>query len=232
MTRQQQNRAIAVYQHGMGGLGITSQQITSTVGGSLMATGGVLAVIPGLQIPGAIVAAVGALTSLVGGLFRPDITKIEATRIVDQIEAQVLKPMRASWQALPANQKTVSMQAHYLNIFDQAWNAVSQACSNPALATAGQNCIADRAQGACHYTVDGRTPGNPPDCGNWFVWYRDGIANDPNVIPDPSPISQASDSVSSFLDSTFLGSKATGPAGIPMPLLLGAALFAFALSMD
>ncbi len=221
MTRTQQ-RAIEYYRHrGMGE--ITSQQITSMVGASLMTTGGVVAAIPGLQLPGAIIAAVGALTSLVGGLFKPDITKIQATNIVNQIEAQTLKPMLASWQALPASQKTVSMQAHYLNIFDQAWNAVRQACSNPALGEAGQACISDRIEGSCHWTVDGQTPGQPPtNCGNWFVWFRYPIANDPNVIPDPvaSGGSIFDSGGPSIFDGGSIGSMLTGIS--PLAVVLAA----------
>jgi hypothetical protein len=71
-----QHRAGEAFMHrgyfGMQGLGITSQQITSTVGGSLMASAGVVALIPGGQLPAAIIAAVGALTNLIGGLFKPD----------------------------------------------------------------------------------------------------------------------------------------------------------------
>lgn len=133
MTRQQL-RAVQAFHGGgnpgMSGLGITSQQATSTVGSSLLITGGVIAAIPGLQIPGAIIAAVGALTSLIGGLFRPDVTKIQATHIVDQIESQVLQPTLAQWRALPASQRTVSMQAHFVNIVDQALNAVREGCSD------------------------------------------------------------------------------------------------------
>jgi hypothetical protein len=216
---------------GMQGLGITSQQITSTVGGSLMASAGVVALIPGGQLPAAIIAAVGALTNLIGGLFKPDITKIQASQIVDQIEAQTLKPMRVSWQALPANQKTVSMQAHYLNVFDQAWSAVMQGCSNPALGSAGQNCIGDRQRGACHYTQTGQTPGAPPNCGNWFVWYRDPIANDPNVIPDPvAGVSTAPGSVTGAIDST-VSSVSQALGGIsPLWIGLGIIVAAFMVS--
>lgn len=206
---------------GMGGLGISTQQITGSVGGSVTAAGAVIAAIPGLQLPGAIVAAVGALTSLIGGLFKPDITKIQASNIVNQIEAQTLKPMLASWNALPANQKTESMQAYYLSIFDQAWAAVQQGCGNPQLGTAGQNCITDRQQGACHYTIDGQTPGTPPNCGNWFVWYRDPIANDPNVIADP---------VQSFVGALPADVSQVFQSGSPLPLLIAAGLVAWAVS--
>jgi hypothetical protein len=173
------------YWHNMPGMG-DARPITDAIGSGLLSAGGVIAAIPGGQLPGAIVAAVGALTRLIGGMFQPDITKIQATHIVDQIEAQVLKPMLADWQSLPASAKTPTLQAAYLEVFDSAWKNVRQGCSNPALATAGQNCVTDRQQGACHWTVDGQTPGVPPNCGNWFVWFRDPIANDPEVAANVS----------------------------------------------
>ncbi len=209
---------------------VSSQQITNAVGGSLMASAAIATAIGG-PLAGGIVAAVGALTTLIGGFFKPDITKIEASNIVNQIEAQTLIPMRASWQALPASQKYASVQAHYLNVFDQAWNAVLQGCGNPALGTAGGACISDRQQGACHYTVDGQTPGVPPNCGNWFVWYRDPIANDPNVIPDPvigAGTGAGGSSVVGSVDSAAAGvSQALGIS----PLAIGGILIAAALML-
>lgn len=225
----QQQRGMEYFRYHTGLGDVTSQQITSAIGSSLMSSAGVVALIPGGQLPAAIIAAVGALTSLIGGLFKPDLTKIQASHIVDQIEAQVLKPMRASWEALPASQKFASMQAHYLNIFDNAWQAILQGCSNPALGSAGGNCISDRQQGACHYTVDGHTPGVPPNCGNWFVWYRDVVANDPNVIPDPVSGSLLSSpgSVSGAVDSA-VSSVSTALGGIS-PVWIGIGLIAVAL---
>ena len=35
-------------------------------------------------------------------------------------------------------------------------------------------CIADRQRGGCHYQSNGQ-------CWNWFIGYRDPIANDPQV---------------------------------------------------
>jgi hypothetical protein len=147
------------------------------------------------------------LTSLVGGLFAPDLTKIQATHIVDQIESQVLKPMLAAWQALPADQKTETNRAAFLEVFDSAWRNVQQGCSNPQLGAAGVACIQDRVRG-------GRWP--------WPVYYRDPIANDPNVIPDSSAVS----SVTGSIDSAVSGvSSALG--GISQ-LWIGVGLIAFA----
>lgn len=165
---------------GIGSLG-DSRPITQAIGSGLLSAAGPIALIPFGQLPAAIIAAVGALTNLIGGFFKPDLTKIQASQIVDRIEAETLKPLRDDWKSLPADKKTTALQAAYLEVFDAAWKSVLQGCRNPALAQAGVNCIADRQQGGCHYTVDGQTPGVPPNCGNWFIWYRSPIADDPDV---------------------------------------------------
>lgn len=203
----QQHKAIR-YHQGVAGLGVTSQQLTSTIGSGLMSAAGIMAAVGGPvgAIAGAITAAVGSLTVLIGGMFKPDLTKIQATHIVDQIELQVLKPLVAAWNALPPERKTRSLQAELLKTFDDAWAAVQQGCSNPQLGTAGQSCISDRL----------RTGPWP-----WPVYYRDPIANDPNVVPDPiesSPI------------DLFLGGSTSG-VGLGVPLLIGGALIAVALAM-
>ncbi len=232
----QQHRAMEALQYrsyyGLSGLG-DARPITSAIGSGLMAAAGVVAAVggPAGVVAGAIMAAVGALTSLIGGLFAPDLTKVQATHIVDQIEAQALKPLRAAWNALPPEHKTQSMQAEFLTTFDQAMAAMTQACSNPALGTAGQNCISDRVAGACHWTVDGHTPGQPPNCGNWVIWYRDPIANDPNVIPDPVAGSTfaggSSGSVSGAVDSAV--SSVSQALGGINPVWIGVGLIAAVL---
>ena len=215
--RTQQQRAVEAFHargyYGLGGLGLTSQQITSTVGGSIMAAAGPIALVNPLA--GAIVAGVGALTSLIGGLFRPDVTKIEATRIVDQIESQYLKPNLERWQSASVEQKTRSAQTAALTLVDQALQAVRQGCSNPALGEAGQRCISERLiQG-------GTAPWCPTQTGcDWITLYKLPIQNDPAVYDDPSPVAG---SVSSFFGSGGV------VFSVPMPLLIGAALLGVGL---
>lgn len=160
------------------GLGDT-RILTGTIGAGIMTAGKML--LAAHPLAGAVTLAVGAMTELIGSLFQPDITKIQTTHIVDQIEAQALKPLRDAWERIPDDAKTPEAQQAALLIFDDAWAAVVKGCSNPTFGSAGQNCIADRQEGSCHWTVDGQTPGQPPNCGNWFIWYRDPIANDPAV---------------------------------------------------
>ena len=80
--------------------------------------------------------------------------------------------------------------------------------------TAGQACVGDRQQGACHYQSNGA-------CWNWFVGYRDPIANDPHVAANAaaSPLSSVA--------SSILPASVTAPlvsAGIDPTLLIGGAI--------
>jgi hypothetical protein len=46
---------------------------------------------------------------------------------------------------------TQAEQAAALANFDNTWAQLVQYCGNPSFGSAGQNCISDRQQGACHY---------------------------------------------------------------------------------
>jgi hypothetical protein len=209
---------------GMDGLGDT-RPITSAIGSGLLSAGGVIAAIPGGQLPGAIVAAVGALTGLIGGLFAPNVNNIAATHIVDQIETQ-LNQLEAGWQALPPSQKTQTNQAAFLELIDAALNKVQQGCSNPALGTSGQRCISERL-------VQGGTAPWCPNPGHmgcdWVTAYRVPIANDPNVIPDP--VATVGGSVGGTVGGSIDNTVATvsQALGGVSPLWLGVGLIAAAL---
>lgn len=166
-------------------------------------------------------------------------TCIAATQIVNQVEP-ILAQNLSTYLAAPVHY--ASMQAAALNNFDTAWAAVLQACSNPALQSAGKNCIADRQQGGCHYhtspggwqqsggvwTYRGAgASGSGSTCWNWFVGYRDPIANDPTVVADPMPGAAAASSVLSAIGI----SPSTTVFGVPLSSLLlpAAGLAALAL---
>jgi hypothetical protein len=119
--------------------------------------------------------AVLGIASLVQNFFgQPDCDKIATTEIVNQAEL-FLKQNLAAWQSLPAAQKTVANQQVALQVFDNIWAQVMQSCAGTQqYGSAGIACVADRQQGACHWQANGQ-------CWNWFVGYRDPIANDPQV---------------------------------------------------
>jgi hypothetical protein len=126
----------------------------------------------------------------------------------------ILQQNMATYFSIPSP-RVVSQQQAALLIFDTIWNDLKTQCSNPALSTAGRNCISDRQSGACKWRANTSPyPGTPAagDCWNWFNGYRDPIANDPVVA----------DSVSSSLSSLGIS--------LPNNLLLigGIALLAFA----
>ena len=71
----------------------------------------------------------------------------------------------------------------------------------------GANCVADRQAGACHYQANGA-------CWNWFIGFRDPIANDPDVQPDSAVVTAANAAVSSAT-----GGAVTGMSGSSWGLL-------------
>jgi hypothetical protein len=149
--------------------------------------------------------AVLGVASIIQNFFgHPDCSKIATTQIVNQAEQFLIQNL-AAWQSLPANQKTLATQQQALANFDNVWAQVVQACiGGGQYGTAGQACVGDRQEGACHYQPQGK-------CWNWFIGYRDPIANDPQV--------QASSLAAAIL-----------PAGIdPVVLLIGGAVLLLVL---
>jgi hypothetical protein len=161
-------------------------------------------------------------------------TCIEASKIADQVGAY-LQQNFDTYMGAPVHYRALQLAA--LNNFDTAWQALTQACSDPQLQAAGQRCISDRQKGACHYHTSPSgwsngvyTPpgsdGSGSTCWNWFVGLRDPIANDPTVVPDPSAVSSGA---SSLLSSFGVNPSAT-IAGHPVSdWLLPAALVGGAL---
>lgn len=147
--------------------------------------------------------------------------KVGATTDANEAEYKI-KDLLEAWNT---SAKTRSEQVAALAAFDEiwAWLVSPAGCGNTQLGTAGQRCISERMAG-------GTVPGTG---GNWFVWYRDPIAHDPNVIPDPvagSKITRAADGTVVVTPpppgvtgdvTKLMGEKV---AGIPVPLLIAGAL--------
>ena len=179
---------------GLGSATTTNQIIglsTSAVGatGSILAASGAFAAIP---IAGPFIAAAAALTGIIASFFQGcGNTCVEATQIVNQIEPYLQQNL-ANYQALPIPRTQAEQQAAEA-VFNNAWSQVLAACGNPALGTAGQNCISQRAAG-------GSIPNHPGV--NWFTLYYNPIANDPNVAPNTT--------VSDLTGGTVAGSSTAG----------------------
>ena len=105
-----------------------------------------------------------------------------ATAIVNDLEPL----LQQNLQAYLSGPRTVSNQQAALANFDSAWQLLtsSQYCGDPALGDPGRACIVDRSRGGQW---------------DWASYYRDPIANDPDVRPDPTVTEQISGGVSEIL---------------------------------
>ena len=195
------------------GIGVTPQQFTTPIGGALLSVGSKLAIANPLV--GGIVAGAGLLTTLIGGLFKPDLKKVEATNIVNRIESEVLQPNLRAWQNAPSQYKTPEAQQQAEQVFNQAWGAVVQGCSNPALETAGYNCIHDRERGS--------TKGY-----DWFKLYYDPIAMDKVYIPPVASEAGVNEVLAGNFTAlnTAVSNVDWGKLLIPAVLLAGVVYFA------
>ena len=166
-------------------------------------------------------------------------TCVLSSQAANQIE-QVLQQNVNAYFASP---RTLADQQAALANFDTAWNQLVQYCGQPSLAQAGQNCISARQRGACQWKTSGCSLSNatPPvwscgaagsgdQCWNWFIGYRDPIAN------DTMPAQQAAAGISgsnpvtgeltSFLPSSLSGFSWTS---LVLPaLLIGGGFLVFA----
>ena len=190
---------------GMGSGAQLAQQGTSAAGSAAAF------LVPASMIPvvGIAVAGIGLALSAIFNRKGPK-QKVASTSIVNDLEPQ----LKANVAAYMNGPRTVSSQAAALKNFDAAWTFLqsSQGCGNPDLGNPGQACLADRSRG-------GRWP--------WEVYYRDPIANDPNVQPDPTTAQTVADALG-LTASSASPSAAIGNGSLNTLLLFG--LFALVVS--
>jgi hypothetical protein len=186
----------------------------------------ILGMAPAVAVP-VIGAAIVGVTILITVLLRSGCgqTCVVTSQWANEAEPLLSKNVLAYFET--QGPRTRSQQNAALNNFDVVWAALQQRCSQGGLGVAGQNCIADRQAGACKWRQRADSPllsipgqPQPGACWNWFSGYRDPIANDPNVVDDPSPFSQAGAAVESFFGGP---GGAPGPGGIS-PLMLAVGL--------
>lgn len=117
--------------------------------------------------------------------------------------------------------RTRSSQQVALANFDSAWARLKELCGDPQWGDAGKRCISDRQAGACVWKgADGQ-------CWNWFSGFRDPIANDPNVVPDPTVSEQAGNLLTAAGEYTGDVLVSAGvPSNYVVPILFGAAVLA------
>lgn len=215
---------------GLGAAGTIGSTVAQTTGQGLLTA----APFTGPAAP--FVALAGAITLMVSKLFGGcGQACVLASNDANAIE-QKLQQNLTLYLSQPT--RTASMQAAALQNFDAIWNALVQACGQIG-GGAGGNCISDRKQGACKWQAsaggwgsDGAyhpagAAGSGSTCWNWFVGYRDPIANDPHVAPD-APLTQqaggALDAATGAASGTGAGLLNGTVLGIPIWLLLGGAV--------
>jgi hypothetical protein len=182
--------------------------VLSTAG----ATGGFLAA--AIPIIGPAIAGVTIGLSLLFNRKGPQ-QKVATTQIVNQLEPLLQKNLQGYLNG-PRNR---SSQQQALANFDAAWQWLIQHCRIPVMGEPGQRCVTDRQAGSCVWREAGQ-------CWNWFVGYRDPIANDPKV-QDDSAAAVASDLASSV--SSSVASALSGQSGygwLLIPAAVGAAWWA------
>lgn len=171
---------------------------------------------------GAIIQALVGIGLAIANLFKGcGQTCVLATQDANQLETYWQTNLN---QYMNAPVHYYSLQQAALNNFDTGWAALYKACSDPALGAAGQRCISERQRGGasawcCNATVH-TDVGNGMCTGcDAFVTFRDPIANDPNVVPDP------------VAGASVTGGSVTGSTGgFPMLLLLiGGGILAFTM---
>lgn len=181
--------------HGMGAATpMTIQQQSSTIG-SMVASA--VAFIPGVgPIAGAAVALATQFAVAIETVFAGcGAACVQETQFVNQVEPYLQQNV-AAYTSQPV--RTRAMQAAALAVFDGTWAKVVQFCGQASFGTSGQHCISDRQEGACVWQsplnswqqqADGTwqwAPSGKTGCSNWFLGYRDPIANDPGVVSDAS----------------------------------------------
>ena len=226
----------AHYYLGSMGLGQVQHPLATTITGAVGSTAA--SIVPSILIAagtvgGPIGAAIGAaiagVTMAIEALINTGCgqTCVATSSWANQA-AQLLGQNIAAYFALPLP-RPVAAQQQALSNFDSVWSQLVNLCSQPGLGTAGKNCIADRQEGACHYTAaPPQYPGEPAAgaCWNWFNAYRDPIANDTNVTSSAMPTGSTS------IAPTNTGSiLAAASGGGGSALLIGGLLLGFLLVM-
>lgn len=209
------------------GLGDTATTIASQgagVASGILSIFGVATALSGPLAP--FVALAGVLTAVLGQVFSGcGQTCILSSQDANKVE-QILQQNLATYMA---GGHTISEQQAALQIFNQAWQALVNACGQASLGQAGQNCISDRQAGSCKwktspggwsngtYTYPGAS-GSGSTCWNWWIGYHDPIANDPTVVPDPVTTTAAG-STGTATTSSITGLTTSGTNYLPMILL-------------
>jgi hypothetical protein len=214
--------------------------VAALAGGALSSASAVTAAVmiaAGVSGPAApLVAALGAvLGPLIAKFNGCGQTCIVATSDVNAVGTQMTAAFE---QYMEAPVHYASAQQAFLILFNTLMQQLQQACSNPALGTAGQNCIADNSPNACQwkaspggwsqgangwtYTYWGAA-GSGNSCWNPYTGIYDMVANDPTVVPDGTAVSGGTPTVgtnsTTFAAPVAATGTTTASTGVSLPNL-------------
>lgn len=215
--------------------------VAALAGGALSSASAVTSAV--LLAVGAVAPPIAALIAVLGATLGPLIAKfsgcgqtcIVATSDVNAVGTQMTAAFQQYMQA-PVHY--ASAQQAFLILFNTLMQQLQQACSNPALGQAGQNCIADNSPNACQwkaspggwsqgangqwtYTYWGAA-GSGNSCWNPYTGIYDMVANDPTVVPDGTAVSGGTPTVgtnSTTFATPVVATGSTTSAGISLPNL-------------
>lgn len=197
---------------------ITSNTVSGEAGGAVTAAFDVGALFAGPAAP--VVTAIGNFIGpLIARFNGCGQTCVEATQIANSVGT----PMTQAFHAyMDAPLHYYSSQQTFLNLYNQLMTALRNACSNPQLGQAGQNCIADNSPNACHWKtspggwINGEfvwwgAAGSGNECWNPYLMYQ-AVLQDPTVVPDPAPSA-------SPVSGSVTGSQPSSSSSSPLLLL-------------
>ena len=142
-------------------------QAAASVAASVVA-GTTSAATAALAIP--VIGGVAAAALIVmGWIRRRNAQKVAATNVVNEAEPFLVKNRDAFLASVAAGTAGEQERARALATFDAIWGQVMQECQAIG-GGGGERCVTDRQSGACVWQDLGQ-------CWNWFVGYRDPIAN-------------------------------------------------------
>jgi hypothetical protein len=208
------------------GIGQTTQQISSIAAAGASTTVGILVGLGTISGPiGAAVAGLIAVGSLIANMFHGcGQTCVVATQDANKIGA-LLDQNQAAYMNAPVHYK--SLQQAALNNINTLAAALQQACSDPNLGKAGQRCISERlVRRPCPSTLnDSNLGGGQIKFCDYWSFYYDPIANDPNVVPDPvapgvaSAAASVGSAISSVLPASVFNLFSASVFGLPLWLV-------------
>jgi len=185
--------------------------------GSIGAT--VLALSPTTGPAAPFVAIAGLLTSFMTGVLHIGVgcgaTCVEATAVAQYAEC-IMHTTVNTYMNAPVHY--ASAQAAALAVFNAAWQYLTQVC-NQIGGQGGKGCIQDRQRGGKY---------------DQFACCYDPIANDPCVVPDPTPVDVvtgatttvegAASSAVTAIEQTFSSVLGTSSSSLLIQLLIGGAI--------